>query len=490
MRAKLRPWWLAAFVVAVTAWRLWAAATLPLTEDEAYYRLWAQRPAFGYFDHPPMIAWWIWAGVRAVGDTPLGVRLLATLATTLTSVAAGFIALRLGGDRRTAYRTIVWHQSTLLIAFGGYLATPDAPATLFWVIATLAAIQAVGGRERHWLLAGLTAGLALLSKYSGFFLPMGLGLWLVCRTDGRRALRTPWPWLGAAIALLVFSPNVMWNAAHGWITFNKQFGRAAFHGASPRHLVEMLVTQGVLLNPLVAAFAVMAGIALVRVRKAPPPELLAPALICLPFAAYLVLHSLHARVEGHWPAPLYPLLVVMAAARAGNTVSPAGRLVRLLVPAMIALAVALTSYVALSPRLGPAAQLALPLRGWPSLASKVESLRRKEGAAWVGTFSYGSVAQLRAAKAIGAPVVQLTERNRYPQDDAPAEVDTRAGLIVDLERRLDVGDLGRCFGSVVLLAPLDRGDPGGPQVRYFAALVARPRRDIRAEGCWTGKAPD
>ena len=48
--------------------RLAAAGLVPLTEDEAYYRLWAQHPALGYYDHPPMMAWWIHVGVRLVGD--------------------------------------------------------------------------------------------------------------------------------------------------------------------------------------------------------------------------------------------------------------------------------------------------------------------------------------------------------------------------------------------------------------------------------------
>ena len=48
--------------------RIVAAATTPLTEDEAYYRLWSQHLAFGYYDHPPMIAWWIWLGRHLAGS--------------------------------------------------------------------------------------------------------------------------------------------------------------------------------------------------------------------------------------------------------------------------------------------------------------------------------------------------------------------------------------------------------------------------------------
>ena len=70
-----------AIVLAATAARLVVAAITPLSEDEAYYRLWSLRPALGYFDHPPMIAWMIWAGRQIAGDSAFGVRLLPTLAT-------------------------------------------------------------------------------------------------------------------------------------------------------------------------------------------------------------------------------------------------------------------------------------------------------------------------------------------------------------------------------------------------------------------------
>ena len=61
-------------IIVLLALRAVFAALLPLSADEAYYWLWSQHPAWGYFDHPPMIAWLIRAGTLVLGDTPLGVR--------------------------------------------------------------------------------------------------------------------------------------------------------------------------------------------------------------------------------------------------------------------------------------------------------------------------------------------------------------------------------------------------------------------------------
>src|SRR5262249_57079206 len=83
---------LAAVIGALTALRVAIAAFAPLTDDEAYYRLWALAPAMSYFDHPPMTAWMIAAGMWIAGDNPLGIR----LAAPVTSLFGPFILWRAG----------------------------------------------------------------------------------------------------------------------------------------------------------------------------------------------------------------------------------------------------------------------------------------------------------------------------------------------------------------------------------------------------------
>ncbi|MBE7729340.1 4-amino-4-deoxy-L-arabinose transferase, partial [Komagataeibacter sp. FXV3] len=67
-------WWLYLLLL-LAAVRLVVAGVLPLSPDEAYYRLWAFAPAAGYLDHPPMVAVWIRLGMLLGGDTASGVRL-------------------------------------------------------------------------------------------------------------------------------------------------------------------------------------------------------------------------------------------------------------------------------------------------------------------------------------------------------------------------------------------------------------------------------
>ena len=236
-----------------TAVRLIVAANLHLTEDEAYYRLWSMAPALGYYDHPPMIAWWVWLGRTLAGDTPLGVRLAPILAAAMTAFLVVDIARQIGASEPDARRAGAWYNGMILVAAGGILAVPDAPATLFWALTLSCLLRAVrGGSLKWWAAMGVAAGLATLSKYSALFLAPGVILWLVSAPARRRLLATPGPWIAAALALALFGLNLGWNAEHHWVTISKQFGRIGEGQFSPLHLATFVGAQCLLLNPLMA----------------------------------------------------------------------------------------------------------------------------------------------------------------------------------------------------------------------------------------------
>ena len=472
------PWRFLLIVAAILAARLAVAASLHLTEDEAYYRLWSIAPAFGYYDHPPMIAWWIAAGRALLGDSALGVRLLPCLASALTSLLVFDMARFAGGDRRTAERAGLWFNATLLVACGGFLAVPDAPAALFWGLTLWSVLKATqSGSIAWWLAAGAAAGLATLSKYSALFLGPGVLMWLASSAEGRRRLLSPGPWIALVVAAGLFGLNVAWNAEHHWLTFAKQFGRVAPHGLSARYLPELLITQALLLNPAIVVF-------LARWRPSRGAGLF--LLSSAPFAAYLVLHSLHDRVQAHWPAPLYPAAAILAAFVAARLETPAWKSARLAVPATaVAVLVGLATLAALPPTtFARFPDLFLPLRGWRAFAASLHVARRDAGAAWIGTTSYGLASEL-ADEPLRAPVIQIAERDRWrgPTTGAPPNLG-QPGLVVDLTRRLDTARLRACFAEVRFIGKTPRGRPGEKPKLYSVYRVAGPRRDIVRDGCW------
>ena len=146
--------------------RLAAASQIHLTEDEAYYRLWSMTPAFGYFDHPPMIAWWIAAGRAALGDTPLGVRAFSICAAAATSFLVYDLARLAGAETATAERAGLWFNAMLLPLAGGLLAVPDSPAGLFWTAALVCVLRATraGSAGPWWVCAGVMAGCLLYTS--------------------------------------------------------------------------------------------------------------------------------------------------------------------------------------------------------------------------------------------------------------------------------------------------------------------------------------
>ena len=492
-RATPASWRLTALLGAAVVLRLAAAWEIPLTEDEAYYRLWAGHLQAGYYDHPPMIAWWIRVGTLVAGDGPLGVRLLPALASVAVTAVVYDLARRLGGERATAERAAVWYNAALLIGVGGQMATPDAPATLFWAI-TLACLVRVGERPAWWGAAGLAAGLACLSKYSALFLGPGVLLWLASSGQGRRWLARPWPWIAAAVAGAVFAVNVVWNAEHGWLSFAKQFGRVAPEGFAPAHLLEFLSVQFVLLNPLLAIYAAPGLLKAWREREAAQPNLFLVVATGAPFAAYLLLHALHDRVQAHWPAPLYPGLALCAAfAAAAREPGRRERALRIGGAAaglvLAALAAAHMAWPA-TDVFGPG-EPALAMRDWPGFASRLAGVADRRDAAWIGTVSYGLAAQLDDQPATGRPVAQLAERARYGPTDRSWRADlSRPGLVVDLSRRLDASDLAECFGSIRPLGRLQRGPEGARNGDYAVFLVSRPLKDVLDQGCWTSKRKD
>ena len=476
------------------------AAMTPLTEDEAYYRLWSETLQFGYYDHPPMISWWIAMGRSLIPDGELAIRLVPALASALTSVVVFRIAKHLKFADRTAIRAAIWFQATFIVALGGFLATPDGPATLFWSLTLLFVIKASPEQSGfNWAMAGLFAGLATLSKYSALFLGPGLLLWLIATEQGRRNLIKPGPWIALAIAGCVFGTNVYWNAQNEWLTFVKQFGRVAPHSVyDPRDTVEFVAGQLVLLNPIIVGFLISGLMAYVRadrrfgVKNEVSTDMRALLwMSSVPFATYLLMHSIHSTVQAHWPTPLYASAALLAAHRAEKLISSplATGFRRAAVPFAIGIVGVCLLIFAVGP-IGGKKDITKPVRGWGQFAVEASQYADDLNAEWVGVMSYSVKSMLEAQKGWGRPTVQLFQRERYLPKDSFWNADTTApGVLIDLERRIVVSDLDYCFNRIEFIGRFDRRYKGASMATYAVYRVSQPKRDIVNEGCWDVEPP-
>ena len=165
------------------------------------------------------------------GDTELGVRLVSILLALPMSWAVYQAAAVLFGGRRVAATAAILLNVTLMAAVGTMIVTPDAPLLVAssFVLFSLAKVLETG-RGAWWLAVGLAVGAALLSKYTALFFGPAILIWLIAVPKLRRWLISPWLYLGGLVALAMFSPVILWNADHHWVSFIKQMGRAQDRG--------------------------------------------------------------------------------------------------------------------------------------------------------------------------------------------------------------------------------------------------------------------
>ena len=457
-------------IVALIVLRVIMAAILPLSADEAYYWLWSKHLAAGYYDHPPAIAFVIRFGTLLLGDTELGVRLGGVL---LSILGTWFVwrtgQLILNDDGRAALAALLFNL-TLMIGVEMLAATPDTlsvSATAGFLF-FLAKVEKTGD-GRWWLGVGIKGGLGLLAKYSGFFVGLGALVWLLASPRARAFLKTPWPWLGGLLALIIFLPNLWWQSHHQWMTFVFQFGRVTNGHLTGRYLLEFIGAQLGLATPFILVLMVWGA---VRAGNHRDPRFV---LLCMiaPAVVYFVIHALHDRVQGNWPAFLYPMLAVLAADAFGHDGKGWASRLAMPVAALVLLAAYLQASTGLLPLKGdPLARLlGVGMRG---AASELAVIKEQKGADAILASDYEMTAWLR----FYAPtlhVIAVDQPNRYLE--APMVRAGQGPLLYVTDREPD-GNLLANFGTIQKLPDLVRTQHARTVAHYSLWQLDAPRQAI------------
>jgi hypothetical protein len=453
-------------VLALVALRLVAAAWTPLTFDEAYYWMWSKHLAFGYYDHPPGVAVVIRLGTEIAGDTEFGVRLVSILLALPMSFAVYRTASILFGGQRVAATATILLNVTLMAAVGTLIVTPDAPLLVAssFVLFYLAKVLETG-RGAWWLAVGAAVGAALLSKYTALFFGPAILIWLAGVPKLRRWLLSPWPYLGGLVALLIFSPVILWNADHHWVSFIKQIGRARIEDFKPAFIAELIPTQVAFATPLVFILGAM-GLSALLTRRA--GAMAARVLINATFwtiVAYFIWHSLHARVEANWFAPVYPAFAIAAAVAAhlAQWSARAKRLVDFCLRWASPVGILMFAFLIVQANTGLLtgyrrdATVRSVGVGWRELAAGIEAVRVRTGASCVLAPDYGTTSWLAFYLPKGTCVAQPTQRIRWinlPEPD-PAQLSGKL-LYVDEARPGGRPYLNDAFARVEQVAELPR----------------------------------
>jgi len=283
---------------------------LPMHPDESYYWVWSRHLQLSYYDAPPMIAYMIKATTLFI-STPFTVRLVSVICIFLTSCFIYQFAKRLFNSKVAEISTIVF----LFVPFvqaGLAVTTPDLPLMLFWTISFIMFYDyLILKQEKKIYLVGLFIGLALLSKYPAILLVLSF-LIMVIILKRWEIFRQKSLYIAMVIAVVVFSPVLLWNISNHFASFAFQLG----HGASATapinisYFLEYLGGQFGAVNPIffiIMVFVIVRGFKEIRNSE----KLL---YLFIPFITTFVifmLFSLNKHSEVNWPAPAYLSIIIL-----------------------------------------------------------------------------------------------------------------------------------------------------------------------------------
>ncbi len=252
-----------AVAAATVALHLAFAAGYGYHRDELYFLAESKRLAWGFVSEQPFVPAVGWLSRTLFGDSVVGLRLWPALAGAGVVVIASLLAHAFGG-RTTAQLTAGICAGTSTIGLTLFhLYGPTAFDQLAWAGCLLILVKLLSGPARSdsgaridadprwWLGFGAVAGLGLWNKDTLVLLAIALVVAIVLTPSRRSWLRSPWPWAGGLLAVLIVSPNLLWQAANDWPMFQVAGSISDGQGGLTSALL-YLPMQVLTMNPLLA----------------------------------------------------------------------------------------------------------------------------------------------------------------------------------------------------------------------------------------------
>lgn len=515
---------------AVSAFRIFYILHGPidLSFDEAHYWEWSRRLDLSYYSKGPLIAYLIFFSTSLLGDNVLGVRIPAVFLSALGSVLLFRLAAILGegsdhgGSSQNRSRwfsqgnppglgAALLAQAIPLFAVGGIIFTIDSPFILLWILSLFLFWKATSkeGRTRDWVYVGVAVGLGLLAKYTMVFFFL-CGFLFLLFTDKRELLKGPKPYLALLIALFVFSPVILWNAQHDWVTVRHTMGQAGVPKGltvSLKSLLDFAGSQVGVITPILFFLMIRALVAEWRnVRegsRAAPQSLPGVFLFwfSVPILAFFLAKSAQATVQANWAGPAYVGALLAFCRRQWGSRSgegsgfPARKTWITVGVGLALLTTAVMHYpnlLRLPPKMDPTARL----RGWKDLGGRVTAVYDSlpaESAVFVFSDRYTIASEL-AFYMEGHPrtyCINLGRRmNQYdlwPDMNVALEAIRKRdgpgrpihGIFVRAGEVEMPGDVARAFGS--WKKRVVRAESRGQVIKVYTVFVCFDFKGLRTE---------
>ncbi len=281
------------------------AAILPMTGDEAYFIVWGKHLDFGYYDHPPMVGWWL-AAMLQVSDHPVWLRLPSILVTTLIGWMIYRIVLPRGKTNAVIAAGLYWLTPVHLLA---PLITTDVPLIFFAFLSGVCFYKAQRHDKRSWyLLSGLMLGLAFYSKFFAGMLGIAYVLYIILFV--RRGIK---PYVGIVFIVLGTLPfiglNLYWNYLNCWDNYLFNLvNRTSDYDFSVWGLVKYLLVLAYLITPPVVYYVLRKPTVLLETLRNGGLGLFL-ALFIIPVVLFMGL-SFGKSIGLHWLLSFYPFLFI------------------------------------------------------------------------------------------------------------------------------------------------------------------------------------
>ncbi|MET0694410.1 MAG: glycosyltransferase family 39 protein [Propionibacteriaceae bacterium] len=444
--------------------------------DELYFRM--LPLAWGYLDQPPLTPLLVRA-FSALADEPWAIRIPATVCAVASVLVLAVITRELGGGRR-AQLLCAWSYAFAAspLLFGHVMLTSSLDLVVWPLVVWLVIRALLRDQPRCWLVAGIVVGLSLYNKWLIATLLISLVAGLLI-AGPRRVLATRWPWLAAGLALVIGSPNLVYQWAHDWPQLRIGAGLSAENAAEVR--IQMWPFLALLLGPPLVAIWIAGIVALIRRPSWRPARFLVPA-----FAVLLAI-TWAGGTQIYYPLGLLVVLFAAGCVPVADFLAGAAKGWRVLAVALLVLNAAVSAVIGLpvlplrvlgdSPVPG-INQTAADQVGWPTYVRQIDRAYRalppaERARTAIIVSNYGEAgAVARYGPELGLPAAVSGHNQLYDEARPPAGADV--ALIVGGQDARVAGDFDSCARVGVLDNGLgvDNEEQGEP-----IAVCRGPRSD-------------
>lgn len=309
------------------------AAFIEFGNDEVYYWTYALYPDWSHFDHPGMVGWMMQIfSLNLLFDSEFTLRLSSVIFMTIDTYLIYRIGCEIKNRLAGFYAALLYTSSIYVFVITGVFIMPDTPLIIFMLLSILCFVKYFSGEKIqdkknlvnhvnpvkknnsvYLLLAGLSAGLAMLSKYSGVFVWVGAGLYILI--FDRKHLKNKYLYLSVLISIICMLPLLIWNMQNDFISFTFHGERVGFFGKlHPEYFLTEIFGEILYNNPVVFVLIIIALVTLFKgnkfIAETPRRFLL---LFALPFVGLFWIFSLTKQILPHWTAPAFVILSLFSA---------------------------------------------------------------------------------------------------------------------------------------------------------------------------------